>query len=138
MLNIHLNILAILVSAIAAFVIGALWYSPILFGKIWMKAHAFSPEKAEELKKSATRAFMVSFLCFLVMAVVMAALVHSIGIVRVLGGAKLGVLCWAGFAATNGLTAKMFSGKAFSIFLIDAAYQLVSLVLMGCILAAWK
>ena len=32
-----INWLAILVAAISAFVVGGIWYSPLMFGNAWMK-----------------------------------------------------------------------------------------------------
>jgi hypothetical protein len=61
-----------------------------------------------------------------------------IGIYRGIGGVKLGALCWLGFAATIGLTSQVFSNKRFAVYVIDVAYQLVYLVLMGWILAIWR
>jgi hypothetical protein len=41
--NIHLNWLAVLVSVVASFAIGSLWYRP-LFGKIWARAMGFGDD----------------------------------------------------------------------------------------------
>ena len=38
MYEIHVNYIAILVAAVVSFFIGALWYSPLLFAKRWIKA----------------------------------------------------------------------------------------------------
>ena len=51
---------------------------------------------------------------------------------------KLGALCWAGFAATLGLTANMFSEKPLSTYLIDTGFQLVAIVAMCLLLALWR
>lgn len=32
-----LNLFAIVVAATASFLLGGLWYSPVMFGKTWMK-----------------------------------------------------------------------------------------------------
>jgi hypothetical protein len=53
-------------------------------------------------------------------------------------GTFLGFLVWIGFLATLGLTAHMVSEKPWSIYLIDAGYQLVYAMVMGTILAAWR
>src|SRR6476620_2991462 len=62
------NYLAILVAAIVAFLIGGLWYSPMLFAKQWMAAHAHTPEDVAKMKADAPRAYAISFVAFLVMA----------------------------------------------------------------------
>ena len=130
--------LPVIVSAVAVFVIGALWYSPMLFGKAWVKAHGHTPEKIEAMRASMGRAYGVSFLCYVVMAVAMAILVRRMDVIYVRGGVKLGALIGVGFAATIGLTSHMFSEKKLATWLIDAGYQIVYLMVMGAILVAWR
>ncbi len=132
------HILPIVVAAVAAFVLGALWYSPVLFGKAWVAANGLTMEKIESMRAAAPRAYTVSFLCNVVMAAALCVLLGRIGIVSWLTGAKLGGLVGVGFAATVGLTANMYSDRKLSAWAIDAAYQVAYLVLMGSILAAWR
>src|SRR3989442_1721528 len=47
----NINILAVLVAAVLTFVLGAVWYSPVLFAKQWMAAQGYTPEKLEEMKR---------------------------------------------------------------------------------------
>lgn len=129
------NYVAVVVAAVGTFVLGALWYSPALFGKQWVAAHGYTPDQIEAMRKGAGGAYTVSFLCYLVMAWVMGVLVTRIGIDTLIGGIKLGALCWLGFAATIGLTAQMFSDRKFATYVIDAGYQLMYLLLMGMVLA---
>jgi hypothetical protein len=129
---------SVIVSAVAVFAIGALWYSPILFGKAWVKAHGYTPEKIQAMRAEMGRAYAVSFLCYVVMAAAMAMLIGRMDIIYVRGGVKLGALIGVGFAATIGLTANMYSEKRLSVFLIDAGYQIVYLMVMGAILVAWR
>ena len=58
------NVWAILVAAISAFVIGGLWYSPALFGRAWERANGFA-----ESPKAQPKVFVLSFLFSLLMAV---------------------------------------------------------------------
>ena len=132
------NYLAVLVAAVATFVLGALWYSPLLFAKPWIRLHGYTEEKVKSMQKEAGKAYTVSFLAYLVMAYVLAILVAWTGVQTAADGACLGSLCWLGFAATIGLTALMFSDKKLGTYLIDAGYQLAYLVLMGVILAVWR
>ena len=131
-------ILPVLVSAVAVFVLGAIWYSPALFGKAWVRAHGYTDEKLAAMRASAGRAYAVSFVCYLVMAAAMSFLIGRMGITMIRGGVKLGALLGVGFAATMGLTANMFSEKRLSTWLIDAGYQVAYLILMGIILVAWR
>ncbi len=136
--ELQINYLAVVVAALATMFIGALWYSPLLFHKLWVKAHGYSEEKVEQMRKAAGRAFIVSLFCYVVMAYVLAIFVSYAGVSTVLQGALLGLVVWIGFLATLGLTAHLFSEKRWSTYFIDAGYQLVYAVVMGVILASWR
>ena len=138
MYAIELNYLAIAAAAMAAFLLGALWYSPALLGKQWVAANRYTEADLERMKGTTAQAYGTTFIAQVVMAVVLAMLISLVGIARWQGGVKLGVLCWFGFAATTGLGANMFSNKKLAAFLIDAGYQLVYVMMMGAILAAWR
>lgn len=51
----EISYIAIIVAAVAQFVLGAVWYSPLLFGKSWMKimgADQLSPEALKAMQKA--------------------------------------------------------------------------------------
>lgn len=133
-----INYLAVVVSAVAVFVIGMLWYSPALFARQWVAAQGYSPEKLQSMKQGMGQKYAVAFVCYVVMGVVMSILIGRMGIAGAMGGVKIGGATWLGFAATIGLTANRFSDKPFAAYVIDAGYQLVYMVAMGVILATWR
>ncbi len=132
------HIVVVLVAAVAAFVLGALWYSPLLFANAWVKAHGHTPEKLAQLQAGAPKAYAVSFVAFIVMAAVLSMLLDHLGVVTAHQGALWAAHIWLGFAATIGLMATLYSGARFSVWAIDAGYQLVYLVLMGAIIGGWR
>jgi hypothetical protein len=135
----NVNVLAVVVAAVLTFVLGAFWYSPVLFAKQWMHAQGYTPEKIDEMKKRGmTRAYVVSVLCYLVMAYVVALLASYTNSTTVAQGLWLGFLAWLGFAATIGLTANLFSEKPIAAWVIDAGYQLTYLLVMGALLSVWR
>lgn len=134
----QINYLAVGIAAFATVFIGAIWYSPILFHKLWVRVHGYSEDEVEQMRKKSGRAFLVSFLCYVVMATVLAIFVSYAGASTALQGASLGFLVWIGFLATLGLTAHMFSEKPLSTYFIDIGYQLVYSVVMGIILTVWQ
>ncbi|MFY9557641.1 MAG: DUF1761 domain-containing protein [Blastocatellia bacterium] len=136
--HVHINYLAVLVSALAAFALGGLWYSPLLFAKIWVKAHGYTDEQVQQMQKSAGKAYAVSALCQFVIALTIAVLVGYLHMARCVQGLKLALLLWAGFAFPLGLMANMFSEKRISVFLIDTGYQLVYLLIIGAIITVWQ
>jgi hypothetical protein len=131
------NWLAILVAAVVAFLLGGLWYSPLLFAKQWTAAHAHTPEDVQRMKADAPRAYGISFVALLVMAAILQMLLNHLDAHDWRSGALWAAHIWLGFAVTIGLMANVYSGRKFSVFLIDAGYQLVYLVVMGAILGAW-
>lgn len=69
-----MNYLAILVAAVAQFIIGAIWYMP-LFGKLWGKIHGMdkvSEEEQKKMMKSMGPFLAVQFLVTLVTTFVLA------------------------------------------------------------------
>ena len=134
----NVNILAVFVAALVTFVLGAFWYSPLLFAKQWMQAQGYTPEKLETMKRQGTtRGYIVSLLCYFVMAYVVALLASYTNSTSVAQGLWLGLLAWLGFAATIGLIANMFSDKPIAAWVIDAGYQLAYLLIMGAVLSVW-
>lgn len=132
------NWLAIVVAAVAAFLIGGLWYSPLLFAKQWMVANLIPTDQMETMKATAPRAYAVSVVCFLVMAFVLEMFIDHMGENTLTGGLNVGFHAWLGFAATIGLTANMYSNKPLKAYFIDAGYQLVYMLVMGAVLGAWR
>jgi hypothetical protein len=118
--------------------LGGLWYSPLLLGRHWVQAHGYTADQIAEMRTSAGRAYLLSFGCYLIMAAVLATLLAAVGASGAMAGIRWGALSWLGFAVPVSLTAYLFSNKPLSAFLIDTGYQLVYLVTMGAILAAWR
>ena len=131
-----INYLAVLVSAIAAMVIGALWYSPLLFGKKWMELMGVKPDMNNpEMKKKAQRGYVIMFLAVLLMAYVLAHFVDYAGATDWMGGLQLGFWVWLGFNAPVMIGSVLWENKPFSLYLINTGYYLVSFVVMAVILA---
>jgi hypothetical protein len=135
----NVNILAVFVAALLTFVLGASWYSPVLFARQWMQAQGYTPERLQEMKKKGlTRAYVASALCYLVMAYVVALFAAYTNSTTLAQGLWLGFLAWLGFAAPIGLSANLFSEKPIAAWVIDAGYQLAYLVIMGALLSVWR
>lgn len=136
--HVHINYLAVVFAAAVAFLVGGLWYSPVLFAKMWITAHGYTEDKVKEMQKGAAKSYAVSVGCLILIALGMAVLVGYLQLARTGQGLKLGLLVWAGFAFPLGLMALMYSGKRITTLIIDAGYQLVYLLLMGIILVLWQ
>jgi uncharacterized membrane protein len=140
MIFLHVNLWALLVAAIAAMVLGFLWYSPVLFARPWMVAMGYNPDdktKIQEMHKSAGKSYAVCFVASLVSAFVLAKIIHTMTIETALHGMKVAFAIWLGFVTTVQLTAKLFGNQSTRLYLINTGYQLVSYLAMGAILGPW-
>ena len=134
------NLLSVLVAAIATMVLGFLWYSPILFARPWMVLMGYDPNdkaKLDEMRKSAGKTYALSFLASLASAFVLAKIIDVASVNSVLYGMKYGFAIWLGFVTTVQLTGALFGRQPFKLFLINTGYQLVCYLAMGAILASW-
>ncbi len=138
-----INYLAVLVAGIVIFVLGGLWYSPVLFAKRWIALQGRTEEqmRAEAAAANMPVMYVSAFICGFVTAWVMAHILAHVGTsltLNAVNGALIGFMCWLGFAATSSYATALFSGKPKQLWLIDSSYNLVSFVLAGMILAVWR
>jgi hypothetical protein len=130
----NINYWAILVASLSTFLIGGLWYSPAVFGKIWMRENNF---KEEDMKGgNMVKIFVVSFILGLIAAVNLAMFMGPED--KPMMGALWGFLAGFGWVATFIGTHYLFERRSFTLFLINAGYSIVALTVMGIIIAAWK
>jgi Protein of unknown function (DUF1761) len=137
----HVNLLAVLVAALAAMVVGFIWYSPILFAKPWMREMGYDPndpEKRKEMQKSAGPAYTASFFASLLTAFMLALFFHWMHIENVSFALVVAFHIWLGFVATVQLTGVLFQRQSLKLFAMNTGYQLASYLAMAAVLAAWR
>lgn len=133
------NFWAILVAAVATFVIGALWYTA-LFGKVWMRLHGYAdntPEQMAQMQRAARKTYAVSFVGYMAMAAALSLLADYIVLESATQAIKLAGLIFVGFVGPVGLIANLYSDKALAAWLIDAGYQLLYLIIMSLLVTVW-
>src|SRR3989344_841593 len=106
------NLLAVLVVAIISMVIGALWYSPLLFGNLWMKLMKITKADIEKAKKkSMTGNYIASFIAILLLSL--------------------------GFIATTFLNSVLWENKSVKLYLINILHYLVVFLVAAIIFSLW-
>ena len=133
----QLNYIAIIVSVVAGQVIGAAWYSPLLFGKTWMTEVGMTAEQVSSRGSRARAGYMVAILGSLIAAWVMAMLVQLTGAADAVDGIVLGLMIGVGFVATAVGVNYMFESKSMKLLIINAGYPVLSLLVMAVILTLW-
>ena len=139
---IPINFLAVVGAAVAAMILGFLWYGP-LFGKKWLAESGMSAEKIEAMKaKSMNMTYVIMVVSTLIMSYVLSnALVFASTYLNASGvsaGLQAGFWNWLGFVAPVALGGVLWEGKSWTYWTITAGYYLVSLCMMGVILALWQ
>ena len=134
-MSVPTNFLAVIVAAIVNYVIGAIWYG-VLFRGPWQKLSGVSEMKVTAL----------SVIVGLVGAFIMAYVLHHalffaneyLKTSGVGGGLMVGFFNWIGFIAPVTIGVVTYERKPFALWILHNAYWLISLLVMGIILAVWQ
>ena len=130
-----INYLAVLVAALSTFVLGGLWYSPLLFGKTWMRLNNFSDTDVASFSKA--RMFGWSFVFALIMALNLAMFLAAPG-TNATWGMAAGALAGVGWVALAIAIIGVFENRSWSYIAINGGYMILAFVVMGAILGAWR
>jgi hypothetical protein len=128
----HVNWLAILVAALAAFGMGSIWYGP-LFAKAWMREAGVTLEKARSA--NIPKLFGMVFVLNLIAAGSLAMFIGPSGSWRF--GLFAGFMTGLTFISTALGVIYLFESRSLRLWLINGGYQVVSFSVMGTILGAW-
>ena len=140
-----INYIAVIVSAVVFFALGALWYNDILFGKSWRDSMGKTDKEfeREQADSNMVVSFGLMFLGSLLMAFVTAHLVDLMAVVYpnandIMIGLQTGFWVWFGYIAAYVLTAISFENRPWKYYFINTGYWLVGALIMGVILNLWK
>jgi len=132
-----INYLAVVVAAVAAFVVGAVWYSPLLFGKVYMNLRGMNPDAMADMRPPAGE-LLGEFVRYLVIAFVLAYFVVRLGVVDWKGAVQLGLWVGVGFQAMLLIGAVIHENMPWKLYAIHAGDALVKTLLMTVILGVWR
>lgn len=125
---------AVLAASLVGFLIGGLWYSPILFARRWLSAAGLDEATVAQAGKG--RIFGLAFACNLFMALALAALGGvPAGLAAGLGA---GLLAGLGLAAPALGVLYLFELRPLALWWINGGYLVATLAAMGALLGAWQ
>ena len=110
-----LNWLAVIVGTVAAFLLGWVWYSPVLFGKKWAEGSGVSLDNASKMPVLAMLSQLFALLALAIVIGLTAA-------VNALITAILVIICIALFSVSAG----SFVNKSQYAIAVDASYKLAA------------
>jgi len=127
---IDIDLLTVLIAALAYMVIGGFWYSDLLFGAIWRKL-----VKTEKRKPKGVQ-FLGSFLVAFIIAFFLALIQAFLGVSTTVDGIYVGLVIWLGFVATTQFSAVIWAKKPVKLYLLDAGWTFLGFGVVGGIIGA--
>lgn len=124
---------AIFVAVVINQALGFIWYSQ-LFGHAWLESIGKSKADIHHTPEQ----FVASIVGAFLMAIALSCLVRGLNRTTAFAGAKTGFMLWLGFVLPTVASHYMFLGHSWTTVAVDAGYQLVSLKIMGAMLAVWR
>lgn len=133
---------SVLVATLAAYFLGWLWYSKILFQKPWMESLGKTDADWDDrAKKEMPRTMLYGFLVTMVMAYGIAVFLEIIAPETLVGAIQVGLLLCFSFVVTTKFMDLIYeskephwSRKPQQLFLISVGYQIVSFLIMTVII----
>lgn len=130
-----LNWLAIVSATLAFYAIGALWYSPVLFGNIWMKEVKMTKDDAKNVNM--VKIFTLTFLLSFIMVLNLAFFLNDPAIDGGTG-AMYGFLTGFGWVSMALILTGLYEQRSWRYMAIHAGYMVTGFTVSGIILGAWK
>lgn len=130
-----INIVAVLASAVVAFIVGGLWYSPMLFGKAYLSLRGVDPSAVSQSATSATE-IVGEFVRWLVIIVILARVMALLALGDLPSALAFGAGVWVViYAALAGSV--LHEGYPWRVYAIHAGDGLVKIAAITTILGLW-
>lgn len=130
----EVTLVPIVIAAIASVVFGMVWYHPKVFGTIWMRAAAITPEAQEVARKRMPLMAFFGFIASMIGAYVLNYFGIAWGVYDVVGAIELGIWVAVGFILPPLYATVLWERRPFVYFTTNFLYWLLSFVLMAIIL----
>ena len=124
------------VALIAAIAVSSIWYSPLLFAKLWRELNGANPAGPANTTIHAWK-ILIDLVREFVVIYVLARLISGLGIINWRAALNLGFWVWLGFPVQMLVGASLWDNKPWTLDLIHAGDWLIKILLMALILAKW-
>ena len=135
---VHVNYFAVIVAAVAAFVLGWLWYSPLLFYKPWMRLRGMDPAAAMAGAKMPVGKLVIELLRCFVLAYIIARFVAHIGVSSWMGAVHFGFFVWLGFPVIILTRSVLWENIPWKVAAIHAGDWLVKMLVIPIIVTVMR
>ncbi len=134
---VHTNYLAVFVVAVVVFLLGWLWYSPLLFFKPWMRLRGLDPEAAMQNAKMPGGKLVIELARCFILTLVIARLMALLGVHSWLIALHSGFFLWIGFPVILLTGSVLWDNVPWKVAAIHAGDWLVKLLVIPLIVTLW-
>lgn len=120
----EINWLAVALAAVAYFMLGAIWYSGLLFGKKWAALIGVDMTDSKN-KEGLGKLMMGSFLLIIVTCIALALLMVRMDLSTITSAIKLGLITGICFATTAVSISFIYEKRPTALYFIDCGYHVV-------------
>jgi len=132
-----INWLAVLVAALASFMVGGLWYGAI-FGKKWIEVNGHDEAAQKAMAERQGKTFLGFIIGDLIAASAIAILMNNLENPSVGVGVGLAFLIWIGALAPIGHAKNAANGRPLGVWLLDTPHELLSVMAMAMVIGGWR
>ncbi len=129
----QINIWAVLLAALIKFIIGGLWFSPLMFGNLWLEEVG----QTKEVLVASVRPLLLAAVLCLVTAFTLAVII-TLADIDFIRSLALGSFMGVGIMAAMLGPQFAFEGRSFRLFTIYVGQYVVELTVMAAILGGWR
>lgn len=131
----EINMLAVVLCAVAAMAIGFVWYGPV-FGKAWMAEWGMTEESAKDANMAKIFGGFIALNLFA--AYILGHVLATYGGPALATSTMIGFGTGLGFVATAIGGNYLFARRSLKLFLIDAGYWTLTYTAMGAVFGALR
>lgn len=124
-----MNYTALIVAAVVAFIIGMLWYSPMLFGKLYMRAAGH-----HDGGKNMAGMMVLQFIFGLIQVWALWRVLNATGAATMNDALMTAGVLWLGFTVINSWSTQMWENRNITAMWISVFCNLVTLLASAAIL----
>lgn len=133
------NYTLVVVATVAQFILGAVWYSPLLFGKWWMQIMECTDMSKEEMEKMKSKMMPFYGLQFLLTLFTTVSFANLLPYIPSFGPYHVAFWIWIGFIVPVQIGSVVWANTKQKFWLkqifVMAAFQFVSMMLMAWIVS---
>ena len=129
-MNFSVNILPLIIGGFFNMILGAMWYSNVLFAKAWMKESGVTEEAISDNSNMGI-VYGFTFLTAFLTSYVIGFIVTNLALTSIVHAVILAIIIWLGTDFPMIIKNWGFEGRSIKLGLINHSYQLVVYLVVG-------